>query len=596
MPRVTLSPRATALTAVAALAFAYAFVVHQSGPNQAAHFALVRALAGGTAEIDPHETIDAAYVDGRFYAAKAPGLALATLPWYGALRSVGLQSAPLDTDPGYTRRVWELNLFGAVLPAVVLLVLMALAVERVCPGYGAATAVLLGAGTMLLPFATLFFDHALSAVLGFAAFVVLLRERDGPARTTLVAAAGLLAGLAVVAEFPLALVALVLAGYAAARAQPLRRAAAYAAGVLAGVVPLLAFNTWAFGSPFRLSYTNALVAPVGAGAPEVGANDDGFYGVGLPDPRAALSLLASEKGLLIVAPIAIVALFGLPLLWRSGRRAETLVCAGVAAIFLTYNAAYYLPWGGQAPGPRFLVPMLPFLALPLALALRARPLAVAGIGILSIVVTALATLTDPLTGEEDGLAEWWELVRSSDLVGTVATRLGVDSPWAGVAPFLLALAVACGLVLSTLPLRDRLRADGPLLAGAVGGWIVVAAAVPGLLPANESHGTLAGAVAAVLVVALVGAAVLLALRYGPAALLPALPALALTAPFFDDRPRVALLGVGVTAAVAAAVWGLRRDAWRPAAASAAVAAGESLASALPVEAPLVDLTGGDAAG
>ena len=95
---------------------------------------------------------------------------------------------------------------------------------------------------------------------------------------------------------------------------------------------------------------------------------------------------------------------------------------------------------------------------------------------------------------------------------------------------------------------------------------------------------------------LVGAAVLLALRYGPAALLPALPALALTAPFFDDRPRVALLGVGVTAAIAVAAWGLRRDAWRPAAASAAVAAGESLASALPVEAPLVDLTGGDAAG
>jgi hypothetical protein len=183
--------------------------------------------------------------------------------------------------------VWELNLFGAVLPAVVLLLLMALAVERVCPGYGAATAVLLGAGTMLLPFATLFYDQALSAALGFAAFVVLLRERDGPARTTLVAAAGMLTGLAVVAEFPLAL----------------------------------------FGSATRTPSSRR----VGAGAPEVGSNDDGFSGVGLPDPRAALSLLASETGLLIVAPIAIGALFGRPLLWRSGRRAETLVCAGVAA-------------------------------------------------------------------------------------------------------------------------------------------------------------------------------------------------------------------------------------------------------------------------
>ena len=58
----------------------------------------MRSLANGTAEIDPRETIDAAYVDGRFYAAKAPGLAMFTLPWYGLLRAVGLQSATLDTD------------------------------------------------------------------------------------------------------------------------------------------------------------------------------------------------------------------------------------------------------------------------------------------------------------------------------------------------------------------------------------------------------------------------------------------------------------------------------------------------------------------
>ena len=111
-------------------------------------------------------------------------------------------------------------------------------------------------------------------------------------------------------------------------------------------------------------------------------------------------------------------------------------------------------------------------------------------------------------------------------MGSVATRLGVDSPWAGVVPFLLAVAVACGLALSTLPLRGRVRADGPLLAGAIGGWVVVVSVAPGLVPANDAHGTLAGAAAAVLVVALIGAAVVLALRYGPAALLPALPALA----------------------------------------------------------------------
>ena len=433
-----------------------------------------------------------------------------------------------------------------------------------CPGYGAATAVLLGAGTMLLPFATLFFDHALSAALGFAAFVLLLRERDGPGRSWLVAAAGLLAGLAVVAEFPLALVALVLAGYAAARAAPLRRAAAYTGGLLVGVVPLLAFNTWAFGSPLRLSYTNALVEPVGAGAPAVGANDDGFYGVGLPDPRAALSLLVSEKGLLIVAPIAIVALFGFPLLWRSGRRAETLVCAGIASVFLAYNAAYYLPWGGQAPGPRFLVPVLPFLALPLAMALRARPLAVAGIGVLSIAVTALATLTDPLTSEEDGLAAWW------DAAAVVRPRgLGRDAPRrrlgvGGRRPVPAGRrrgvrARALDAAPARPPARGRARSSPARWPG--GSWSPPSCR--GSCPRTTPTAPLAGAAAAVLVVALIGAAIVLALRYGPAALLPALPALFLAAPLFDDRPRLALLVVGATAAVAAVVWG--SPAWRLAA-------------------------------
>ena len=135
------SPRAAILAAVAAVGLACAVVVSDSGPNQAAHFALVRSLASGTAEIDLSETIDASYVDGRYYAAKAPGLAMFTLPWYGTLRAAGVQDAPLSTGAGYRNRVWELNLFGAVLPMLALLLLMVVAAERVVPGYGLPAAV-----------------------------------------------------------------------------------------------------------------------------------------------------------------------------------------------------------------------------------------------------------------------------------------------------------------------------------------------------------------------------------------------------------------------------------------------------------------------
>ena len=264
----------------------------------------------------------------------------------------------------------------------------------------------------------------------------------------------MLAGLAVVVEFPLAVVALVLGLYAAAGSRPVRRGASYAAGVLVGVLPLLAYNTWAFGSPTTLGYTNALKQPVGSDAPVVGANAEGFYGVGLPDVRAALSLLVSEKGLMIVTPLAVVGLVGLPLLWRSGRRPETLVCTAIPSLFLAYNAAYYLPFGGQAPGPRFLIPAMPFLALPLALALKARPLVVAGVGVASTAVMALATIAGPLTGVEYGIGTWLDRLGSADLVETLPGRLGLGPEWLAALPFAILIVVALVLALARLPLRD----------------------------------------------------------------------------------------------------------------------------------------------
>lgn len=524
-------------------------MVSNSGPNQAAHFALVRALASGTAQIDPHETIDSAYIDGRFYAAKAPGLAMLTLPWYGTLRALGLQSAP-PGEAGYRHRLWELGLFGSVLPMLLLVLLMYVAADRVLPGYGLPAAILVGAGTLLLPFATLFFDHVLSAALGFGAFFLLL---GGRTRTRLLGA-GLLAGLAVTVEFPLGIVAVVLGVYAAVGGDRIRRLLAYTAGFLAGLAPLVAYNTWAFGSPFTLSYTNALRAPLGTGAPVVGANEHGLYGVGVPDPRAALSLLVSEKGLLVVTPLAIAALFGLPLLWRAGRRAESVVCTAVPLVFLTYNAGYYLPYGGQSPGPRFLVPALPFLVLPLAFVLRARPLVVVGIGVVSVGVMAMATITGPLTGVEYSIDTWFDRVGDGSAVETVFGWLGVEPSWVAALPFAALLALALGAALVRLPFPAAWRRELPLLAGVVGAWLLIVLVAPDLQPADEAHETDEGAIAVLLVLATIAIALHVAARSSRIGLLVLAPLFVLQLPRLESRPRASLLVAVVVLAFAVGAW------------------------------------------
>ena len=55
---------------------------------------------------------------------------------------------------------------------------------------------------MVLPLSTLLFSHVFTAFLAFAAFALMLRERDGPASPMLLALAGLAMGYGVASEYP----------------------------------------------------------------------------------------------------------------------------------------------------------------------------------------------------------------------------------------------------------------------------------------------------------------------------------------------------------------------------------------------------------
>ena len=87
--------RGSSLAVLAILAFglAGAAIEQTPGPSQTSHFALVRALASGTAEIGPGISIDTSYINGSYFANKAPGLAFTLLPAYVTLRAAGAPGA-----------------------------------------------------------------------------------------------------------------------------------------------------------------------------------------------------------------------------------------------------------------------------------------------------------------------------------------------------------------------------------------------------------------------------------------------------------------------------------------------------------------------
>jgi hypothetical protein len=389
--------RRAGLLSILALVLGYASVAQGGGVNQLAHFSLVRALTHGTAVVDPYhrETKDLSWYHGHYYSTKAPGLAFLTVGPYYLLDRSGVLGLLSDATGATKTSVafWVLGLIGAVLPTGVLLLLLGRVVDTLEPGFGTIAAVTTGLCTLLFPFATLFFDHALSATLGFAAFAVLWRGGDS---LRPVAVSGLLAGLAVTSEYPLALVAGAVGLYAISQGDWIRRAAVYAAAVALGTLPLLLYDWWAFGSPFHLSYADAIVQPGITGHDVLGANATGLFGVSTPHRGVAAQLLFGYIGLVTVTPVVVAGAAGLFLLWRKGWRREAALAAVLCVAFVVYNSGYATPFGGGTPGPRFLIPMLPFLCLGFGSAYRAWPWATLALAIPSGLIMLGVTATDPV--------------------------------------------------------------------------------------------------------------------------------------------------------------------------------------------------------
>jgi hypothetical protein len=471
--------RRLALAAVMLVGLAYATLIQSFAANQTSHYDLLRALYSGETQIDRFKsnTQDKVRYRDHWYSVRAPGLALFALPWYAGLQAVNADEWARHSSA--QRRdneiIYLIGLWGNVLPGVLLLVLLAREAERLERGFGAATAVTLGLGTLVLPLSTLLFSHVFTAMLAFAAFAVMMRERAGPPRAWMAAAAGVLVGYGISSEYPIAFAAAVLGLYLLSRRDTLtpigvlRRGGSYALGALVGMVPLALYNHYAFHSWTHLAYAN------------YPRQQQGFFGIQLPSLPVLATLLFDSRGLLVLSPVLALGALGTVALYRRSRRAEALTIAGVCACYLLYNAGYYLPFGGASPGPRFVTTMLPFLALPLAIAFRRWPGPTLTLAAASVTCNVVATITHPLVGYETETATWTHRLFGGAFQPTIASAYGLGFSWGAIWPFLVAAAGA--IALAALASERLSLSARQLLAGALalGAWALFAALGPTLL-------------------------------------------------------------------------------------------------------------------
>jgi hypothetical protein len=470
-----------ALVAVLLVGLSSAVMIQSFSWNQTSHYDLIRALNDEETTIDRYQanTGDKVFYKGHYYSARAPGLALFSMPFYDVLNKLGAESwtdrhvAPPD-HPG-DEMIYLIGLWGNVLPGLLLVLLVWRVADRFEPGYGVAAAVVLGLGTMALPFSQLLFSHVFTTFLSFAAFWLMLREREGPPDPLLLGLAGLAMGYAFSSEYPTFFAAIVLGLFLLSRKDSrtwlgvLRRGGAYVIGGLVGIVPLLLYNHYAFHSWTHLAYS------------DVPRQQKGFFGIGAPSLRVLATLLFDSRGLLTISPVLIMGAVGTGMLYKRGKRAESLTIGGICLCYLLYNSGYYLPFGGGFMGPRFLDTLLPFLAVPIALTLKRFPGPTVALAAISITTTVIATITHPLVGYENETVTWMRYLSEGLFQPTIASAYGLGRGWGGIWPFLLA---AGGAVLLAAWATPRLHLSAAALRGgllALVAWALFAALAPTVL-------------------------------------------------------------------------------------------------------------------
>jgi hypothetical protein len=366
-------------------------VVAPSSSQPASRLALTAAFVEHRSiDIGPYrETlgVDFATYRGRLRSDKAPGQPLFAVPAYALARLAGADSASqVRIDENLVQ--WWLTIWSATLPLALLAALLYVECRRFAPqGTAVAVTLLMVFTTMLLPFGSVLFAHNLAALLAFGAWL-LVNRRPVESRRALVA--GLIAGSAVLLEYELAIVVVVLGSYLFVRERP--RLAAFVAGGGAPAVVLAWYQWRAFGAPWR--------------TPAAFYNLRSGYEV--PSPYELWWMFGGGRGLWVGAPTAIVGIGAAIWLAANSRghlRDHAIVALAVVVPYVILCAG----WSGtpllEDPGPRYLIPALPFLAVPLAaLWERVRVVAIPA-SVIGALVAAGATWMILLVDTRYGLLE-----------------------------------------------------------------------------------------------------------------------------------------------------------------------------------------------
>lgn len=413
----------------------YAYFYQSTQHNEAARFDQLRAIVENhTLQINQYwwNTADVIHYpkDGsdHIYPNKAPGMTLINLVPYVAVSCAVSSLTHMGFPPwAYWHTVVYLTTLLGVgtLSALAAVAIYRIAIELSGDRYFPLLIICaIWLGTLVFPYSTLFFSHAFAGSMLALAFFLLFRlgrdtEATLPRRVLFAGGAGLLLGFSVAAEYPTILLAAALFGYALWliwKCESTWRARGFVfgaclTGAVVAALMLLLYNQAAFGKPLYIPYESY----ARSGADFSRTYSRGWLGLQWNGLRHFFHALATitiypQIGMLYLGfdkwriyacnPVLWLCLPGFVImLWKRELRLEGLLIAGMTFLYVLFVTCYGsspYDWAGASYcGSRHLVPLLPFLALPLYFGARiVRPLFYPLLAI-SVFYMLIVTATEP---------------------------------------------------------------------------------------------------------------------------------------------------------------------------------------------------------
>jgi hypothetical protein len=307
---------------------------------------------------------DKAQFEGRMYPGKAPGLSLLAVPIYAAYHAA---CEKMEYEPSRREIVYVCRLGTVVLPCLFFLWWFVRFTARLTDDIGSRLLCIFavgGASTMLV-YGMIFTSHTLMSWCVMGAYMAGVAYRDDRHPSWVKAAwlafvVGHLLGWAVSLEYPGFLGAAVVGLHAIYRSEnKLAFMGWSAAGAAVSIGILMAYHHFAFGGIFQTAYQhleNPQYAEYVSG---------GFFGMKRISTEALWgSFFAPSNGLFWFMPWTLLAVVALPALIRNRSTRDEAIMVAVILVLYTLFISMVRDWrGGWTAGPRYIVPVVPFLGL-----------------------------------------------------------------------------------------------------------------------------------------------------------------------------------------------------------------------------------------